>query len=245
MSLFGNTNPNRDAINVNTGIVTFYSDISCLSIGGWNDKISLRWSPALGKDANGLTQYDKNHYVLTSLSFPNAAALYARYEKHLKKMVENREDPGDEGKSVAIPIRSKDGSTTVVVIEYKRDVNSGIPTLYLTLGKNAGPNGVASENSISYKFNEIEMMEDYNMQTGACVEVKESGEFNNFIEILHSRMALTGLNAHASRYSNAIGSKYAKNRGGSGAGSVGDNMMGPVPDFLSVPGDSAEELPFT
>ena len=243
MGLFNN-NPNRDSLNVNTTIVTFYSDISCLSIGGWNDKISLRWSPALGKDANGLMKYDREHYAMTGLSFANAAALYARYMKHLKKMIDDREDPGDDGKGVSVPIRSKDGSITVVAIEYKRDEN-GVPSLYLTLGKNAGANGVSSDNRISYKFNEIDMMEDYNMDTGACTEVKDSGEFDNFIEILKSRLTMTGLNAHAGRYSSALGSKFAKNRGGAGAPAVGDNMMGPVPDFLSVPGDGVDELPFT
>ena len=242
MGLFNN-NPNRDSLNVNTTIVTFYSDISCLSIGGWNDKISLRWSPALGKDANGLMKYDREHYAMTGLSFANAAALYARYMKHLKKTVDDREDPGDDGKGVSVPIRSKDGSITVVAIEYKRDEN-GVPSLYLTLGKNAGANGVSSDNRISYKFNEIDMMEDYNMDTGACTEVKEFGEFDNFIEILKSRMTMTGLGAHATRYSTAIGAKFSKNRGGESA-AVGDNMLGPVPDFLSVPGDSVDELPFT
>lgn len=242
MSLFGNNNPTRDSLNVNTGIVTFYSDISCLSIGGWNDKISLRWSPVLGKDANGLTKYDKEHYAMTGLSFANAAALYARYVKHLKDKIDKREDPG-EGSNVAVPIRSKDGSVTVVVIEYKCDEN-GAPGVYLTLGKNAGPNGVAADNRISYKFNDIEMMDDMNLDTGACTEVKEFGEFDNFIEILRSRMTMTGLGAHATRYSNALGNKFSKNRNNGNAPAVGDNMSAPIPDFLSVPNDSMDELPF-
>ena len=57
-------------------------------------------------------------------------------------------------------------------------------------------------------------------------------------------MTLTGLNAHAGRYSNALGNKFAKNRGGS-TPAVGDNMMGQVPDFLNVSSDSVDELPFS
>ena len=138
-----------------------------------------------------------------------------------------------------------EGNTKVhnEVIHLGRDEN-GVPSVYLTLGKNSGPNGVAADNRISYKFNDIEMMDDMNLDTGACTEVKEFGEFDNFIEILRSRMTMTGLGSHAIRYSNAFGNKFSKNRNNGNAPAVGDNMSAPIPDFLSVPNDSMDELPF-
>ena len=45
--MFNNNGP-RQEINVNTGVETFWSPLSSLSVGCYNDKISLRWLPAAG-----------------------------------------------------------------------------------------------------------------------------------------------------------------------------------------------------
>ena len=50
----GNSNNNSNEVSTNTTVNSFYSNLSQLTIGAWNDKINVRFNPSIGKDGNGL-----------------------------------------------------------------------------------------------------------------------------------------------------------------------------------------------
>ena len=227
--MFFNNNP-KNEINVNTGITTLFSDISSLTIGCWNDKISLRWMPAIGKDESGVTRYDKDHRINTSIGHVKVATLLKIYEKNLKELVETQQDPGEKGKSVGVKLMGKEG-ISVLLIEYKRD-SEGVPQVYLTLARKLTPAGADPSNIVRYQFNKIESIVDYNpAEGGEPIVEKENSEFEDFLEILRSRKLMTGLNSHATKYSAAFGGKRNNNAmddvpapSGSGSDSGSDFM---------------------
>ena len=215
--MFFNNNDRGPSVNVNTTVDTFWSDLSSLTIGCWNDKITLRWLPALQKDERGLTHYNKDAKISTSVSHVKIAALLQRYEQRLKDMVEAGEDPGEKGKSIMIPITPKDGGTAGLFIQYKRD-EKGKPALYLTYAKQLMEVGADPRNIISYKFNELSMMDDMSPEAGGGEQVEVKAEFDYFMQILRSHILMTGLNSHSTRYSNGF---TKQNSAGANASDMG------------------------
>lgn len=213
--MFNNNGPSRD-INVNTGVETFWSSISSLSVGCYNDKISLRWLPAAGVDERGYTRYNSDARVSTCVSHVKVNALIKKYEEHMKDLVESKTDPG-EGKSVMIPINSKSGISGLF-IEYKKDEN-GKPGLYLTFARNLTEVGADPSNIIRYKFGELSLKVNMSPEKGGGEQV-EYREFDYFMDLLRAHILMTGLNSHAARYSNAF-----RERRGMGSSNQPSNGM--------------------
>lgn len=236
--MFNNNQTSRNEVNVNTGIETFWSPIASLSIGCYNDKISLRWLPAIGKDERGYTRYNSEARVSTCVSHTKVSALLQQYDKNLKSMIENSEDPGEDGKSVMVPINAKSGMAGLF-IEYKRD-EDGKPGVYLTFARNLTEVGADPSNIIRYRFNELTVMKNMKPETGGGDQVEVLAEFDYVIAILRAHILMTGVNSHATRYSDA----FSKGRSGFGASSnnsmpdAGANgfadMLPPDADGLSV-----------
>ena len=69
--MFGNNayggQNNGNGINVNTTVKTLYSDYSSLTLGAWNQQLSIRLAPCTGTDSNGMRQYDPNRRASTAL----------------------------------------------------------------------------------------------------------------------------------------------------------------------------------
>lgn len=233
--MFNNNQNNRNDISVNTGIEVFWSSIASLNVGCYNDKISLRWLPAIGKDERGITRYNSDARVSTCLSHVKVNALLQQYDKELKSMVEGREDPG-EGHSVMVPINSKSGMSGLF-IEYRKD-EDGKPALYLSFARNLTEVGADPANIIKYKFNELSMMKNMLPETGGGEQIEVLAEFDYFISILRAQVLMTGLNSHATRYSNAFNkgkSGFGASAGSSDAGADAfAGMLPPDADGISV-----------
>ena len=53
--MYGNyNNQAQSAPSVNTRLLTFYSDLSCLQIGLWNNNLSIKLNIAKGANADGI-----------------------------------------------------------------------------------------------------------------------------------------------------------------------------------------------
>lgn len=230
-----NNNSNKQEINVNTGVETFWSSLSSLSVGCYNDKISLRWLPSAGKDERGYTRYNSDARVSTCLSHVKISALLKQYDKVLKPFVEEGKDPGD-GQSVMVPINSKNGGMSGLFIEYKNDEN-GRPSVYLTFARNLTEVGAEPANIIRYKFNELSMMENMKPEAGGGKQIEVLAEFDYFVSILRAQILMTGLNSHAQRYSDAFGRRGASNPSPSATDMGADAFSGMLPsdaDGISV-----------
>ena len=113
--MFGNNNGNGNGVNVNTAFYTSYSDTSLLSVGGWNRNLSLKIQPAVGKDANGLTQYasDKTSTITTSIREENALALLEGFNKYIKPAIEN-ENPHEAKVTIAMGSGDKKKALSII-----------------------------------------------------------------------------------------------------------------------------------
>lgn len=241
-----NNNTNNNDISVNTGIVTLFSDSASLSIGCWNEKLSLRWMPSIGQDERGYHQYDKDRKVSTSLTHVKIAALLKKYNEHIKPHLDAGDVPDEKGWNAGVPISSKT-STNILLIEYKAD-EQGVPNFYLTFVRNPTP-AADPANIVTYKFNKMEVLVDYDPTTGESVDEVTHSEFDDFMDILKARKLMTGLTSHAHRFSSAF-----KIKGGFSGGSGGYmppqqppmnmNQGGGMPDFMYTPLDMGDEIPF-
>ena len=218
--MFNNNNnqSNGNEISVNTGIETFWGELSSLNVGCYNDKISLRWLPAIGKDDRGHTRYNSEGRVSTCISHVKVSALLSQYDKKLKEMVESGEEPPANGASVMVPINAKSGPAGLF-IEYKKDEN-GKASVYLTMAKQLTEAGADPANIIRYKFNDLVVMSDMNPEQGGGEQEEIMAEFDYFVNILRAQILMTGINSHASRYSASFG----KGKSGFGAGNQGPSM---------------------
>ena len=230
---FGRNNNNNGTINTNTTFLTMYSDVSSLTISGWNDMIALRFLPAVGKDANGLTQYDKDKKVSTSLKPNNACALLKKIEKKVIPAYES----GAKAKAVTVKTKSKEGLNTIT-LSYKLD-EDGKPKFTLIFAGKVNENGIADPaNIIMYPFNTTETLEDYDPTTGGGTEDTEESEFFNFVEILKHRIDILGLNHHAAKHGNNISKAY----GGNGNSNSDSQQNSGSDAFMNAFGGG--ELPF-
>lgn len=233
---FGSNNGNNsDVVSTNTAIMVLYSDISSLTIGAWNDKINIKFSPSIGKDGNGLNQYDKERRASTALSQQNACTLYEMITKEILPKYQS----GDIGTGINVAVSmGRPEAKNLLIVECKPDENNE-PRFYLTLAQNVSESGVVTdENKISYKFNQTESMVNYDPSAGnGDMKVIES-EFLNFVEVLKRRIDIEPMIAHSIRHSNSIGKKYAN-----GSSNYSNNNSG----FNSFGGgfsSNDEELPF-
>lgn len=224
--MFGN-NGNRfgasKEISVNTGVHSFFSDEYSLSVGCWNDKFSIKFLRAIGRDENGKMKYDRDNRISTSLSLIKAAALLLKYKKKLKPMLTGEKEAKET--NFGVKISAKDNIACLLLIQYKPD-ESGVWSTYLVFERGINPDGSCSpQNRIEFKFSKTEMVEDMNLDTGVREEVKEEADFFEFISILESRFLMTGLSAHAKRYSDAI------SRGANNNQSKAENYMDGMMDI--------------
>lgn len=217
--------------DVNTGIKTFFSSLSCFTISCWNDAFSMKFTPATAPDANGHNHYDKNQKIQGSLSVSEASALLKRYEKRLQEKVDAKADPGD-GMNTSVELPRKDG-THILSIEYKKD-EQAVPSVYLTFIRNNGP-------TISYKFNDVGVIDDYNASTGGGAAYRVEGELEFFLNILRNSHLLTSMSNHAAK----LAKQAQKAAGFGGFLSGGSNQQEANADFMNTYDNGMSELPFT
>lgn len=236
-----NNNNTNDAVSTNTTIITLYSDISSLTIGAWNEKINLKFNPAVGKDGNGLTQYDRENRKSTAISQVNATTLLEQINKKIMPMLhgEKEKEPTTVGILIGNP-----SSRNSIILEYKPS-ETGEYVFYLTFLQNVGADGTSTPSGkISYAFNTTDVAESYDSNLDALVidENKEQGEFLLFVNILKRHGDILPMISHSMRYSREIGKKYANNNS-NGYNNMNNQMNGNY--GMSNNGfDMGEGLPF-
>lgn len=204
--MFDNNNQ-QNQINVNTTFLSWYSDTCMLTIGAWNDKISLKFTPCTGKDSNGLNVYDKQKALSTGLNLDKASILYNKIKEKIYPLL--KEDNTEE-KSVSIQLGGKD-NVNVLTVSKEKNADGNLQ-LSITFLKGVSGNGQANESTqiLTYVFKEEELMVDYDSSTGTGITEKESGQFDVFCDILKNRTSILPMTTHASRYSKAISDKLSQ-----------------------------------
>lgn len=186
-------NNNNSEKNVNTKIRTMYGELSCLQLSYWNDSISLKINPLTGLSPEGIRQYDYTRRISTALKQDKCLALADKISEKILPLIRSGEKI-DDVVNVGVQVGNKN---TAIFIEYKND-DKEIPSLYLTMYTNIGPDGKAPKDGIySYKFNKTVVSENYNFETGEGKETTVESEFMFFYEKISSIATVYGTAAHS------------------------------------------------
>lgn len=215
-NMFGRTsNQSGNGINVNTSFKTFFSDLSSLSVGAWNGQMSIRITPSMGTDSNGIRQYDNNRKANTALYPEKALLLKEAFDKHIRPLVKAYKETGEgQSKSVSLSLGSNE-KKNVLSIEFKEG-SDGKYHLYLTINQMIREdNSVDPQNVFSYCFNENTYVLDYNPSNGtyASEESCES-EFEVFYEMLGNVVNILPIAAHGVKYTNTVSARFSGNKNG-------------------------------
>lgn len=167
---------------------------STLSVGSWNDMLSLKINPALepSKRSEGRV-YDYDRNVSTSLNAENVMILHNKIKNNILPAIDNNEDA-----SIGVVIGG--GASLLVIGTGKRLTNEIRP--FLAIHKNLNADTKKPEMSMFYEFKKAQTIDNYDESNGNYV-VSESinSELNLFIKLLEGYLIAVGkFNVHFSRY---------------------------------------------
>lgn len=238
----GNQNNNR-TVNTNTTFLTWYGSDVKLVIGAWNEKLSLKFTPSSGKNDNGLTMYDRENELITSLTAEKALV----FKDAIAKIVLPHIEANDDEEVSATVSLGESETPNALILERKKD-SEGTMSLYLTFLKGLNPDGKAGDGTkiISYRFTTIDYMSGYDYTTGSGDQASASGQFDVFMSFLEKVSDLFPVAYHAEKHSKALSKFYADRYGNGNNNSNGGYSSGPsysnngaFDSFLE-----GEELPF-
>ena len=194
-------NEKDNNISINTRGYQFSNkdgfDPSALTVGGWNDMLSIRINPALEpskQTTERVFYYDRS--VSTSLTIEKAAILLYRIENTIMPAIDAKED-----KTIGIP--TSGGETLLVVGTSTRGTDTSKP--YIGIFKGIKEDTRKPEIGMFYEFKAAQTIDDYNESDGTftITEVLPRVEFETFTELIKSFIANgSNFGTHSSRFVN-------------------------------------------
>lgn len=226
--MFNNNSNNQ--INTNTNFLSWYSGESKLVIGAWNEKLSIRFNMASGKNDDGLNIFDREKEITTSLTLEKGLTLL--------KLIQDEVLPSTEDEvNVMISTGSNDSPNAVVVGKKKGDE---APVYYITFLKGLNPDGKAGDGTkvMTYDFVNVDNMKNYDYNAGTGETGVVPGQFMAFVKLLESFVMALPISYHGEKHSKNIASKYSNS----------GSFNGPTRGSGSSDGfgfSDADELPFS
>lgn len=198
-----NPSTNGNIININTHLGTFYSDTCMVSLGFWNDKISLKFHPFTGVNGNGLRQYssDKNMIVNTSLTLENVTTLLSSINETINPAIKDK-------KSASVSVTMGMDLTKKIMTVATDGDNITLSISINVDSENKSPDN----NTLTHTFAKKEYIENYDPKTGKGDTKTSNADFDNFIIKLNEIYKINSTNTHSQNYSNAIKSAYNANK---------------------------------
>ena len=169
-----NRSNNGNGISVNTNLYTSCSDACMLQVGGWNDKLSVKFSPCTGVNEEGLRQYnrDSSAQIITSLTVDNAVALLEGLKKYINPAIEAKKDA-----SVTVAIGNGDKRKALTIA-----IKGDVMTATIIVGVDDDGKPVEGSSSLTHTFNTRKIMKDYDSSTGKGTEEVVQADYLNFFE---------------------------------------------------------------
>lgn len=214
--MFNNQQNNNKELNINTRGIQFMNkngfDPSTLVLGFWNEMLSIKIHPALGKENQSESKvFDYEKVVHTALTVEKISILKKLIEKKIFPAIEKGED-----KKVGVPV----GGNSLVVVGTGKDITGEIRP-YIAIHKALDENSHIPEMSIFYEFNSGMCIEDYNDKSGSFNVSYINGEFILFFEILKSTLSsLSNSTTHSIRYAD----RFYRNRLINDLGEIGSKL---------------------
>jgi len=169
-------------------------DPATLTVGSWNEMLSLRINPALdpSKRSEGrMFDYERN--VSTSLNAENVMILLIKIKNTVLPAIE-------KGEEASVGLFMGNGASLLVVGTGKKLTNEIRP--FLAIHKNLNENTRKPEMSMYYEFRRGDAIINYDEKTGNY-DVMESvpAELHLFIKLLEAYLMHVGkFNVHFQRY---------------------------------------------
>ena len=194
-------NNTKQEVNLNTSVYTSYSETAQITAGCWNNQMSIKIKPCVGKDANGIRQYaeDRSQVITTSITQGNAICLIEGFEVAVLPAIRGEKDHG----SASIVMGSAD-QRKILTIGYENG------NAYLAIAVSLDENGKAG-NELRHIFNKKSYLVDYNPATGNPVEQTVEADLYDFIEKVRSIKDLTPIVAHSIKYNEMNRSAFTGN----------------------------------
>ena len=198
-----NNNGNTNLISVNTRLYSSYSDNCHLTISGWNDKLTFKFAPFKGNDANGYRTYaeDKNSSVSIGLTMDNTSTLLAGINDKLIPAIKNNEQS-----SVSVTTGAE-GTKKIMTVSY--DGEKIIITAFVNVGTD---NTVQEGNYINHVLNTREYITNYNPSTGEGEVITVQSDFENIVKALNTVYDFMGGDYHSDKFHSRLKDVYATNR---------------------------------
>jgi threonine synthase len=230
----GKQNNNNNGVNVNTRLYTSYSDTCMLSLGAWNDKLSIKFHPMKGTNADGIRQYasDNSEIVNTSLTVENTGALLDGIEKTVNPAINDKQSA-----SVSITMGINENRKVITVSTDGTDV-------FITAYVGVSNDGKADPtNSVTHKFNKKEYMVGYDPATGSGETVAANSDFENFVKKLKDIYVISAATAHSIKYSDAVRNSLGSRNFNNNNGGSQNDYSAPVNNFTGD--DMSQFLPMS
>lgn len=190
-------NNSKDKPSVNTRGYTFANrdgfEPSVMSIGFWDDKMTITLNPALEPAKQTQDRfYDYEKSVKTSLTLEKVMALLYKITKEIMPAIEVGED-----KSIGITV----GNDGMVAIGTGKKITGSIKP-FIALYKGIDATSKKAELSIFYEFKTIDCVDGYDPNTGGfSMGTKINSELLLFVELLKSTIiGMSNAGTHADRY---------------------------------------------
>lgn len=222
---------NGSDLNVNTNLRTSNSEVSSMTISLWNQYLSLKIRPAVGVDANGITQYDKNRVGQTALSPDACQTIYDEFVDKIypeyKKAVETGE-PCPDKMSVTVET-GKEPKRNIVGIEMTPSTDSGnnVPDLWFVIYSMVDSNNMAVEaNAYRHKFPKKKIRVNYNPSNGySDLESYANADFNIFLNGLGRTELMLPYSEHVKKYSVERAKSFTPQNNGGGYNGAGSGYQ--------------------
>lgn len=213
--MFGNnfSNSGNQEINVNTRLETWFSETGVLTIGCWNNKLSLKFTPAVGKNEDGITQYSKDKKASTALDMKNCKALLHGLTKVIKPFLEDESVPVGETKLVSVSMGAAQKRNILSIRVEKLERGYSVK---LVLNQGIAEGNIANpETTYVYTFSNKECVYNYDDETGNY-ETEEivPSEYEVFYDILKYITNMFPLAYHGEKLSQAMGGQGKAASGG-------------------------------
>lgn len=250
--MFGqNPNAMNNGPQCNTYLRPMTSDQSMLSLSLWNQNVSIKIRPAIGRDGNGIVQYDKNRQGQTALSPENCLALLEKFNTIMLPLYEAavKDKLPCETKSISGVSGGAAKNVTTIRMRPGNDPEDMTPTMELEVALNVDANGVAAEGNVyRHEFAKKLVFLDYSPTTGPKGKSSVNADFETFMSVIkavggNGAMDET-VSRHLEKYDGMRTADYQQNNGSSGSGSFSAGAFGGGPGSSGGFGLPSGELPF-
>ena len=199
----GRQTNNSNGVNVNTNLYSSYSDTARVTLGAWNQQLSLKIHPFKGVNADGVRQYasDNTEIINTSITVDNATALLEGIKKEVIPALKG--EKGEFTKQASISMGAAENRKVLTILID----DDGDPALRIAVG--VSESGIAADSNIlTHKFNKKEYLASYDPHTGENVPVTVYADFENFVKKLESVYDLAPVVSHTINYNNAMKASF-------------------------------------